>query len=152
MKGFIAFWFFKCLSTFLDTFLDKTDCLETEPPFSFKVFVIIFCLPSGCPVVRYSCDQLKRPHVSMDSYTEPLTAVPIHKRCDWLRLRFIIFVIDCCWHNSCQQRKWWLTNDRVKLATREITSPLCEAKRQSSHIPVSFSVPFYCHTQSLPNR
>lgn len=82
----------------------------------------------------------------MDSYAERSTAVRIHKQGDWLQLGFISCVIDCCWHNSCQRRKWWLTNDRVELAAREITSALCEATRQSSHIPVSFSVPFFTAT------
>lgn len=97
------------------------------------VFVVInLCLPLGCPVANHSCAQLETPDVSMDSYTEQLTAVRIHKQSDWLLLRFISRMIDCCWHNSCQRRKWWLTNDRAGSAVREITSALCEATRQSS--------------------
>lgn len=94
----------------------------TEPSFSCEVLVVInLCLPPGCPVTRHSCDQLEQPDVSMDSYAERLTAVQIHKQGDWLRLGFISCVIDCCWHDSCQWRKWLLTNDRVVLAAREIT-------------------------------
>lgn len=92
-------------------------------------------MPPGCPVMwcpSYSCDQLETPDVSVHSYTEQLTAVQIHKQGDWLLLGFISCMIDCCWHNSCQRRKWWLTNDRAGSAVREITSALGEATRQSS--------------------
>lgn len=68
----------------------------------------------------------------MDSYAEQPTAVWIHKPSDWLLLRFIKCVIDRCWHNSCQRRKWRLTNDSAGSAVWEITSALCEATRQSS--------------------
>jgi len=85
-------------------------CCDESPPASRK----------SCRY-RYSCDQLEPP---MDSHTERLTAVRIHKQGNWLRLGFISRVIDCCWHKSCQRRKWWLTNDRVESAAREITSAL----------------------------
>lgn len=82
--------------------------------------------------LRYSCAQPDAPDAWMDSYAQQLTAVWIHKPSDWLLLRFINCVIDRCWHNSCQRRKWRLTNDSAGSAVWEITSALCEATRQSS--------------------
>lgn len=79
----------------------------------------------------YSCDQLEPPDVTMDSYAERLTAVRIHKQGDWLRLGFISCVIDCCWHNSCQWRKWQLTND--ELSWRRGKLPRLSAKPPGNH-------------------
>lgn len=124
---------------------------HTEHCFSCLVFVAInLCLPPGHPVTSYSCDLLEVPDVTIGSCTEQLTAVRIHKQGDWLLLRFISYVIDCCWHNSCQWCKWWLTNDRV--GSGGGGNYLGSLWSHTAIIPVSFSVPFYCHTQSLSNR
>lgn len=115
------------------------DYSHTENHFSWRyaLRLISACLQEV--LSRYSCDLLEAPDVLIDSYTERSTAVRIHKQGDWLQLEFISCVIDCCWHNSCQRRKWRLTNGGAGLAAREITSALCEAIRQSSHIPVSLT-------------
>lgn len=60
------------------------------------------------------------------------TAVWLHKQADRLQLGFISCLIDYYWHNSCQWREWWLTNDSAGSAVREITSTLSEATQQSS--------------------
>lgn len=58
-------------------------CVKRSPLFSCEVFVVInLCLTPGRPAVWYSCDQLEPPDVSMDSCTERLTAVWIHKQGD----------------------------------------------------------------------
>lgn len=42
--------------------------------------MINLLLPPGCPAASYPCDWLELPDVSMDSYTERLTAVRIHQQ------------------------------------------------------------------------
>lgn len=115
--------------------ISKIKCVWGNTAFFFPVrylFVNNICLPPGSPVASYLCKQLESPDVSVNSSAEQSTAVWVHKQADQLQLRFISCMIDYCWHNSCQRRKWWLTNDSAGSVVREITSALCEATQQSS--------------------
>lgn len=117
-----------------------------------RTVLINLCLPPGWFAAGFSCDCLELPDVSMDSSVEQSTPVWIYTPGSWWQGRFRSCTIDFARHNSCQRCKWWQTNDGAELTVREITWTLCKATQQSSHTPVSSSLPFYCHTQSLPNR